>query len=95
MTTFEAHLRLLLELHTLMAAGKGDTEEADSVRDWMEKPWYGMSEADMRLSDDISEALYGDDSAKKSLAEQLKRTLDYVEKRRDLSKEVPDPENKG
>ena len=35
--------RLLIELHQLIADGKGDDEEAEAVRDQMDTPWYRLS----------------------------------------------------
>ena len=35
--------RLLVELHQLIADGKGDDEEADAFRDQMDHPWYRLS----------------------------------------------------
>jgi hypothetical protein len=39
MRPFEKSLRLLLELHVLMEAGKGDEPEANAIRDQMDGPW--------------------------------------------------------
>lgn len=39
-------VQLLLQLHNLIAHGKEDSEEAESVRDATEKPWYRLSEAE-------------------------------------------------
>ena len=43
--------KLLIELHRLIAEGKGDDEEADAIRDQMDGPWYRLSrEEDDRMS---------------------------------------------
>ena len=39
MNTFEKALRLLLDLHQLIRDGKGESEEADKIRDEMDGPW--------------------------------------------------------
>lgn len=36
---FENALRLMLELHDLCETGRGDSEEANQVRDKMDGPW--------------------------------------------------------
>lgn len=46
-----AYEKLLIELHRLIADGKGDDEEAEAVRDAMDTPWYRLSrEEDDRMS---------------------------------------------
>ena len=35
--------RLLIELDRLIAGGKGNDEEAETVRDQMDGPWYRLS----------------------------------------------------
>lgn len=43
--------RLLIELHDLIAEGKGNDDEAEVVRDQMDAPWYKLSpEEDDRMS---------------------------------------------
>jgi hypothetical protein len=58
--SFEKSLRLLLDLHVLMAAGKGDEPEADTIRDEMDEPYGKLSNIERDLIDKVSEALYGD-----------------------------------
>ena len=67
MKPFEEYVRLLLELHTLMEAGKGDTEEADAVRDKMDGPWRSLSAHEVRVSDLVSDALYGPEGKRSTL----------------------------
>lgn len=49
---------LLDRLHRMIAAGLGDGEEADAVRDDMDRPWYAMSEAEIELVRTLSKDLY-------------------------------------
>jgi len=58
MRPFEEYLRKLLDLHIAMEAE--DEAKADEIRDTMEKPWYALSEAEQRVADLVSEALYPD-----------------------------------
>jgi hypothetical protein len=45
-----AYARLLVKLHGLLADGKGDTDEADAIRDQMDEPGYVLTaEQDNRL----------------------------------------------
>lgn len=53
-----AYVRLLVELHRLIAAGKGDDEEADLLRDQMDVPWHHLSRAELALVDGLSADLY-------------------------------------
>jgi tetratricopeptide (TPR) repeat protein len=57
-TEFDESVRLLLELHDLIAAGRGDDPEADTIRDLMEPPWYAMTEAQQQLVNGLSADLY-------------------------------------
>ena len=40
--SYVEYVRLLLELHSAMAQGQGETEEADALRDAMDRPWVEM-----------------------------------------------------
>lgn len=40
---YEQYLRLWLELDQLWAEGKGESEEAESLRDRMDAPWFEMT----------------------------------------------------
>ena len=86
---YVAYERLLIELHRLIADGKGDDDEAEAVRDQMDAPWYRLStEEDDRMSglsadlymlqdDEIYEPYDGtQDELRSMLSEALKR-LDY------------------
>lgn len=55
---FEQYESLLRRLHPLMAAGEGDTDEADAVRDEMDKPWRELSREEIARLDGLSADLY-------------------------------------
>jgi len=57
-TAFEHYCVLLSKLHVLMTAGKGDDEEADKIRDAMDKPWYKMTKEEQDKVDEISVKMY-------------------------------------
>lgn len=53
-----AHTRLLRRLHELFQADRGDSEEADSIREEMGAHWYAMSEQERERMSGLSEDLY-------------------------------------
>jgi tetratricopeptide (TPR) repeat protein len=55
---FAEYESLLRRLHCLMAAGKGDTDEADAVRDDMDKPWRQLGREELARLDGLSADLY-------------------------------------
>jgi len=55
---FHTSVDLLLRLHELMKTGKGDTEDADELRDRSVRPWYEMSEEEQELVRGLSADLY-------------------------------------
>ena len=55
---YQESTRLLRELHFLMAEGKGDTDEADRVRDLMDDHWYHLSDQEIRRVRGLSADLY-------------------------------------
>ena len=55
---FGVSVRLLKELHFLMAEGKSETDEADRVRDLMDEHWYSMSPDEIRRVRGLSADLY-------------------------------------
>jgi len=55
---FRESVRLLRELHFLMAEGKSETDEADRVRDLMDVHWYRMSPDEIRRVEGLSADLY-------------------------------------
>lgn len=54
-TTYE---RLLIELHRLIAEGKGDDEEAEAVRDEMDAPEQRLSQDEIMRLNGLSADLY-------------------------------------
>ena len=54
----DEYVRLLIELHELIANGNGDGDEADAVRDAMDVPWQRLSDAQQSLVEDLSADLY-------------------------------------
>jgi hypothetical protein len=76
-----AYARLLLSLHDLISAGRGDDPEADAVRDQMDSPWYAMTEAEQERVGGLSEDLY-------ALAENDRRLVKMsAEERQQWSRE--------
>jgi hypothetical protein len=55
---YRESVRLLRELHFLMAAGKSETDEADRVRDLMDDHWYHMTPHEMPRVEGLSADLY-------------------------------------
>jgi Spy/CpxP family protein refolding chaperone len=49
---------LLRRLHALIAAGQGDSDEADALRDEMDAPWYAMTEEARERMGELSARLY-------------------------------------
>jgi tetratricopeptide (TPR) repeat protein len=54
---------LLLKLHRLVAAGQGDSVDADSLRDLMDAPWHRMSSQEQAIARQLSSDLYTIDSS--------------------------------
>lgn len=52
------YVRLLVQLHDLIATGKGDDEEADTIRDQMDGPWRNLNEHEIARLRDLSADLY-------------------------------------
>ena len=55
---YREHERLLLELSRLMAEGKGDTDEADAIRDAMDGSWLVLSREEKVRLRRLSAELY-------------------------------------
>ncbi len=77
---YVAYERLLIELHRLIAEGKGDDEEAEAVRDQMDTPWYRLSPEEDERMGGLSADLYmlQDDEiyeAYEGTQEQLRQSL--------------------
>jgi tetratricopeptide (TPR) repeat protein len=52
------YIGLLLQLHELMTAGRGGSDEADVVRDRMDAPWARLRRDELKLVDGLSADLY-------------------------------------
>lgn len=52
------YVELLLELHSLMRAGKSDGDEADAVRDAMDEPWRHLSPEQIKRMRGLSADLH-------------------------------------
>jgi tetratricopeptide (TPR) repeat protein len=55
---FNEYETCLRQLHRLIAEGKGNTEEADEVRDAMDTPWLHLTDAEVARLDGLSADLY-------------------------------------
>ncbi len=56
--SFQRVARGLVDLHRLIAAGKEDSPEAESVRDAMDAPWFVLDPAEKERAQWLSEDLY-------------------------------------
>lgn len=61
-TPFDEYVRLLCALHELISAGQGDSEQADAIREAMDRPWHLLSSAEISRADWLSEDLYSLDA---------------------------------
>jgi hypothetical protein len=52
------HANQLIRLDELMAAGRGDSTEADTLRDEMDHTWYEMSSDELDVARQLSADLY-------------------------------------
>jgi hypothetical protein len=52
------HANQLVRLDQMMAEGRGDSPEADSLRDEMEQSWYRMSPDELEIARQLSADLY-------------------------------------
>lgn len=48
----------LVKLHELIALDRGETPEADELRDLMEQPWYSLGERESKIAQQVSADLY-------------------------------------
>jgi tetratricopeptide (TPR) repeat protein len=55
---FRLYEQLLLRVHELIAAGEGDSEEADELRERMDAPWHRLTEAEQTRLRGLSGDLY-------------------------------------
>lgn len=56
--TFMQHEAMLRQLHALIAAGRGEEQEADALREEMDESWLKLSAAEMTRIDGLSADLY-------------------------------------
>ncbi len=52
------YARLLRESQVLIAAGKGDSSEAEALADRMDRPWYAMTDRELQRMRGLSVDLY-------------------------------------
>lgn len=52
------YVQMLLQLHQLIASGKSESEEAEDIRDEMDRPWQSLSPRQVALAEGLSEDLY-------------------------------------
>lgn len=52
------YVHLLKQLHRLISEGKGDTEEADALRDEMDTPWHSLSKEEIDRVNSLAADLY-------------------------------------
>jgi len=52
------HAQQLVRLDQMMADGRGDSEEADALRDLMEVSWYQMTPEELEIARQLSADLY-------------------------------------
>ncbi len=57
-SALKEYINLLFDLHVMMKSGKGDTEEANSIRDRMEFFYYDASELQVQVTNEISVLFY-------------------------------------
>src|SRR5688572_7176089 len=55
---FKTYARLLRQLHAFIRDGAGDSDEADAVRDRMDRPWAMMPPPEQELTRFLSADLY-------------------------------------
>ena len=54
----QVHANQLVQLDRLMAAGQGDSADADELRDYMEISWYQLKPEEMEIARQLSADLY-------------------------------------
>lgn len=59
-----SYVRLFVELHRLVANGAGDSDEADTLRDQLDRPWYKLSDVEKRMTDILAVNLYDFDDGR-------------------------------
>lgn len=54
---YQSVIRSLLQIHRLWVVGKGESPEADAIRDAMDGPWNLLSDAERERARGLSEDL--------------------------------------
>jgi hypothetical protein len=70
------YTRLLRELHALIRGGRGDSEQADEIRDAMDGPWGLLTPAEAELAKKLSADLNA--TPQKTPASTSRRTDDGI-----------------
>ena len=52
------YVRLLHQLHRLIVDGKGESDEAEEIRDHMDYPWRHLNAEELAFVDQLSVDLY-------------------------------------
>ena len=60
---YSAYVRLLRQLHRLIAEGAGDSLASDDVREAMEMPWSQLTQQEVEAANQLSAQLYDDPSS--------------------------------
>ncbi|RIK84187.1 MAG: hypothetical protein DCC68_02015 [Planctomycetota bacterium] len=69
--SFNEYATLLGQLHVLMATGRGETDEAEDVRERMDAPWDQLDREESRLLRGLSSDLYSIGVARDRLIEKV------------------------
>jgi tetratricopeptide (TPR) repeat protein len=73
-------IRGLLRLHALTLEGQDESAEAQAILDSLERPWYGLSEAEKKRIKGLSEDLYSiSDSPKLAIPSNPQATQKLIE----------------
>ena len=56
-TNYRSYIRSLLKLFAYEDAGKDDSDEADTLREQMIEPWYGLTLEERKRMDGLAEDL--------------------------------------
>ena len=64
-TNYSQFAALLRQLHVMISEGKGDSEEADDIRDEMDAPWELLTDEEHDKARELSIELYKEEERKK------------------------------
>jgi hypothetical protein len=87
----QRYAKLLLELDQLMVQGKGNSPEADELREQMEMPWFEMSDSERERVGGLSEDLYALVSDGKAIAMSPAERAEYGSEAKAALHEASDP----